>query len=66
MIEDYKEAFEKTRSAGIIAAGALDSEHIASGTGFQVGSNNIENNAVITSKIADAAVTGAKIENCAV
>ena len=24
MIEDYKEAFEKTRSAGIIAAGALD------------------------------------------
>ena len=49
-----------------IAAGALDSEHIASGTGFQVGSNNIENNAVVTSKIADAAVTGAKIENGAV
>ena len=24
MIENYKEAFEKTRSAGIIAAGALD------------------------------------------
>ena len=24
MIENYKEAFEKTRSAGVIAAGALD------------------------------------------